>query len=84
MCSGWAIVIDQCLASGRLSVREQLLKKIFFSETRLQISIKVHRNDPYVMHFQNTSKIWIPWRTLVAMATERKNFKNLLVPKRKG
>ena len=67
---------DQSMSSVRpsvyLSVREQLLKKIFSSETGQQISMKLHRNNPWVMHFQKTSKIWILWRTLVAMATERK------------
>ena len=58
--------------------------KIFSSETGQQISMKLHRNDPWVMHFHKTSKIWIPWRTLVAMATDGKNFKNLFVPKCKG
>ena len=70
--------------AGRVSVRPwTITEKIFSAETGQLISIKLHRNDPLVMHFQKTSKIWIPW-TLVAMATERKNFKNLLVPNYQG
>ena len=88
-CSWWANVIDQCPVSVRQCIRPPvrpwtITYKIFSSETGQQISMKLHRNDPWVMHFQNTSKIGIPWRILVAMATERKNFKNLLVPNRKG
>ena len=39
-----------------MSVCKQLLKR-FSDETDQQISMKLHRNDPWVMHFQNTSKI---------------------------
>ena len=64
---------DRSMSGVCLSVRPWTITlKIFSSETGQQISIKLHRNDPLVMHFQKTSKIWIPWRTLVAMATERK------------
>ena len=75
-CSGWAIVINHCPASVPSvcpSVREHLLNKIFSSETGQQISIKLHKNDPWVMHFQKTSQIWIPCK-------RKKNIKNLLVP----
>ena len=77
-----AIVIDQCAASVYLSVNNYLKNLLLWNRpTDFSESSK---NDPWVMHFQNTSQIWIPWRTLVAMATERKNFKNLLVPNCKG
>ena len=81
-CSDWAIMIDQCPASVRPFVNNYL-KKIS-SETGQQISMKLHRNYSWVMHFQKSSKISILWRTLVAMATEKKNIKNLLVPNCKG
>jgi hypothetical protein len=43
------------------------------------ISSKLHRNVPLVVTFKICSKNSIPFRTLVAMATERKNFKYLLL-----
>ena len=54
-CSGWAIVIDQCPAPMCLSVNNYLKNLL------QQISMKFHRNDPWVMHFQKTSKIWCSW-----------------------
>ena len=77
---------DRSMSGVRLCVRPSVnnyLKNVS-SETGQQISMKLHRNDPWVMHFQKTWKIWILWRTLVSMATERKNFKNLLIPNHKG
>jgi hypothetical protein len=44
---------------------------------------KVHRNVPLVVTFKNCSKILIPYRTLVAMATDTKNLKYLLLKKPK-
>ena len=79
-CSGWAIVIDHRLASVHPCVRTSLnnyLKNLLLW-TGQHISMKLQTNDLCVMHFQNTSKIWIPWRTLVAMATKRKNLKIFL------
>jgi hypothetical protein len=46
--------------------------------------MKLNRDVPLVVTFKNCSINVIPCRTLVAMATERKNFKYLLLknPKR--
>jgi hypothetical protein len=44
-----------------------------------QFSSKLHRNVPLVVTFKKCSKNLIPCRTLVAMATKRKNFKYLLL-----
>jgi hypothetical protein len=41
--------------------------------------LKLHRNVPLVVNFKNGSKNLIPSRTLVAMATEIKNLKYLLL-----
>jgi hypothetical protein len=49
--------------------------------TTKPISSKLHRNVPLVVTFKICSKNLIPYRTLVAMATERKNFKYLLLKK---
>ena len=48
------------------------------SLTTWPILIKLHRDDPWMVPFHYCSKKWIPCRTLVSMATERKNLKNLL------
>ena len=58
--------------------------KIFSSETLGPILIKLHRDVPWMVLYHYCSKNSIPWRTLVAMATERKNFKNLLKINRKA
>ena len=82
---GWAIVIDDCPASVVcVSIRLKNYLENLLLWNRPTDFNELHRNDRWVMHFQKTSKIWILWRTLVAMATERKNCKNLLVPKSKG
>ena len=53
------------------------------SETGQQISMKLHRNDAWVMHvqilerFDFREELWLPWQP------KEKN-KNLLVPNRKG
>ena len=46
--------------------------------------IKFGRNVPCIKGFQICSKNSIPCRTLVAMATKRKNFKNLLLKNHKA
>jgi hypothetical protein len=52
--------------------------------TAQPISFKLHRNVSLVVNFKNCSKNLIPSRSLVAMATERKNLKYLLLGNRKS
>ena len=58
-------------------VLKELLSNIFFSETAPQISTKLHRNDPGMALFRNSSKNLIPIKTLVAMVTKLKNIEGL-------
>ena len=59
-------------------------KKIFFSTTTLHMHLKLHTNVPLVKLYQNCSKSLIPCRTLFAMGTKSKNFKNLLLQNHKA
>ena len=73
----WSVIRRPFVHSSvRLSVHNYKKNLLPISSDFNQISQK--------WTFQNTSKNWIPWRTMVAMVTEWKNFKNLLVPNRKG
>ena len=47
-------------------------------QTTCQISTKLERNDPWVICFNNSEKNWIPWRTLVAMATDWNNLEKFI------
>ena len=49
------------------------------SETTGWKLMKLGWDIPWMVPYQNCSKNFIPWRTLVAMATKVKNFKNLLL-----
>ena len=55
-------MIDQ-LSGVRPWVRPSVDNYMNISETGQQISMKLHKNDPWMMHFQNTSKILISLRT---------------------
>ena len=68
-----AFVTAPCPLSviGQASVHQQCPKNLLLQN----LYTKLHRNDPWVGPFQNCSKNWIPHRTMVAMATERKNLK---------
>ena len=48
------------------------------SETNKLILMNLHRNDPNLDFFQNSSKNLIPFKTVVAMATVLKNIKTIL------
>ena len=68
------IVIAWCLSS----IRQQLPSNNFSSETSRPTLKKLHRNNPWAVLYQSCSNDVLPRRTLVALANERKNFKNLL------
>ena len=59
-------------------VRPHFLNNIS-SETTGRKLTKLGWGIPWMVPYQSCSKNSIPWRTLVAMATKVKNFKNLLL-----
>ena len=59
-------------------VRPHFLNNIS-SETTGWKLMKLGWDIPWMVPYQSCSKNSIPWRTLVAMATKVKNFKNLLL-----